>query len=345
MPSFPFTPYPSSWFRLAASRELQPATLKTVHYFGQELVLFRTEAGKVHILDAHCPHLGTHLGLGRVRGEAVECPFHHWQLDGQGQCVAVPYARKVPRAGIRSWPVREVNGQIMLYFDQTGGEASWDFPAFPEFGAPDWSPFYRAHHWRIKTHIQEFGENGMDVAHSPILHGQQTLSSRTEHVRAEGQHFQHLMWHTYRVFKPIRLFSPEVAGPLEVNLFGMGCALNHCTIQVNNFKLDYAYLFFFTPIDEEWSEINSLLAMKKLGNPLLTYLLVKKAIAEGRQTIDQDIPIWETKRYRERPKLCDGDGPIMQFRRWARQFYEPGGTAEEAAAGDGAPVLAFADPG
>ena len=35
----------------------------------------------------------------------------------------------------------------------------------------------------------------------------------------------------------------------------------------------------------------------------------------------KDIPIWENKRYRATPLLCDGDGPIGEFRRWCLQFY------------------------
>jgi hypothetical protein len=37
--------------------------------------------------------------------------------------------------------------------------------------------------------------------------------------------------------------------------------------------------------------------------------------------IYQDIPIWEHKVYREQPLLVKGDGPIAEFRRWAKQFY------------------------
>jgi len=37
--------------------------------------------------------------------------------------------------------------------------------------------------------------------------------------------------------------------------------------------------------------------------------------------IEQDIPIWENKAYRSAPLLCDGDGPIMRYRQWTRQFY------------------------
>jgi hypothetical protein len=39
--------------------------------------------------------------------------------------------------------------------------------------------------------------------------------------------------------------------------------------------------------------------------------------------LNEDIPIWENKRYLERPLLCDGDGPIAEFRRWCLQFYSP----------------------
>ena len=37
--------------------------------------------------------------------------------------------------------------------------------------------------------------------------------------------------------------------------------------------------------------------------------------------MSEDIPIWENKKFQERPVLCDGDGPIAEFRRWMRQFY------------------------
>jgi 3-ketosteroid 9alpha-monooxygenase subunit A len=38
--------------------------------------------------------------------------------------------------------------------------------------------------------------------------------------------------------------------------------------------------------------------------------------------LEEDLVIWENKRYVPRPVLCDGDGPIGRFRRWASQFYD-----------------------
>jgi 3-Ketosteroid 9alpha-hydroxylase C-terminal domain len=38
--------------------------------------------------------------------------------------------------------------------------------------------------------------------------------------------------------------------------------------------------------------------------------------------IEQDIPIWEHKLYRNRPQLAPGESGIMAFRTWAKQYYE-----------------------
>ena len=43
---YPFTPYPTGWFRLAYSDALATGEVKALHRFGRELVLFRTEEGR-----------------------------------------------------------------------------------------------------------------------------------------------------------------------------------------------------------------------------------------------------------------------------------------------------------
>jgi hypothetical protein len=43
------------------------------------------------------------------------------------------------------------------------------------------------------------------------------------------------------------------------------------------------------------------------------------------------VPIWEHKQYKAQPVLVKGDGRIMEFRRWAAQFYSwPGGAEPDA---------------
>jgi hypothetical protein len=39
--------------------------------------------------------------------------------------------------------------------------------------------------------------------------------------------------------------------------------------------------------------------------------------------INRDIPIWQHKRYLDRPALGPGEGSIGRYRKWTRQFYSP----------------------
>jgi len=61
---------PRGWFQVAWADTIAAGEVKTLHYFGEELVAFRTKSGKLSILDAYCQHLGAHLGVGgKVEGE------------------------------------------------------------------------------------------------------------------------------------------------------------------------------------------------------------------------------------------------------------------------------------
>ena len=151
------------------------------------------------------------------------------------------------------------------------------------------------------------------------LHGQNS-SVESRGVEANGPFFVHRMFHRYNVFRLIKLFTPEVQGPLDIHLCGLGFAVNRAVVQTK-IQMRYAFAFFMTPIDNEYTEVYSMLSMEKTFGRFLTYVLMRKAAREGGITIDQDVPIWEHKLFRPQPRLCEGDGPIMAYRRWASQFY------------------------
>lgn len=163
---------PTGWFQVAHGHELAPGQVLPLRYFGRDLVLFRTESGEPHLLDAFCPHLGAHLGHGgKVRGERLVCPFHAWELEGSGRCVHVPYAERQPRrAAVRPWPLVERNGLLFAWHDRASRAPLWEVPVIPEHGDPAWSD-YRTGEWRIRTSVQDMAENQVDAAHFLYVHG------------------------------------------------------------------------------------------------------------------------------------------------------------------------------
>lgn len=55
----------------------------------EPVVLFRTERG-IHALRDVCPHRRVPLSKGWVKGDAIVCPYHGWEFDGEGACRRVP---------------------------------------------------------------------------------------------------------------------------------------------------------------------------------------------------------------------------------------------------------------
>jgi phenylpropionate dioxygenase-like ring-hydroxylating dioxygenase large terminal subunit len=126
---YPFAPYPEGWYVVATSAELAAGAVVPMRWFGRDLVAYRTEAGRAVVVDAHCPHMGAHLGHGgRVDGEGVRCPFHHWRFDVDGRCDDVPYSAVPPRVCVRTWPLREHSGLVMVWQSPAAREPQWEPP-------------------------------------------------------------------------------------------------------------------------------------------------------------------------------------------------------------------------
>ncbi len=306
-------PMPRGWFCVAESADLEPEEVRPLHAFGRELVLFCDAAGRPHLLDAHCPHLGAHLGHGgRVVDGTLRCPFHGWRFDGEGRCVEVPYARRIPPAArLRSWPLCERNGLVFTWFDPEGGAPSYEIPEVPEWGAPGWTaPEKRV--FRVRSHPQEMAENTVDPAHFHVVHG--TPRRPEMEARIEGA--------VLRATQGLTFTTPqgEVEGRVDIEAHGPGFG-------VTRFHGIVETLLLVTgiPLDDELHQTTLRMSVRRIeGNEAATRGVARAFLAELERQYAQDIPIWENKRYLERPLLCDGDGPIALVRRFYRQFYPSG---------------------
>ncbi|MFJ4689106.1 aromatic ring-hydroxylating dioxygenase subunit alpha [Streptomyces sp. NPDC088789] len=162
----PQLPYPMGWFCPAFSQEARRGQVITRQLAGQDVVLYRTRKGTVRATRPYCPHLGAHLGGGKVRGEELRCPFHHFTFDTDGTCTGTPYDRQVPKLSLAMMPVREQAGLIMVWYHPDGEPPDWEVPPLPPHGTH--RPVLRA--MSVGGYPQDVMENAFDHGHGPYLH-------------------------------------------------------------------------------------------------------------------------------------------------------------------------------
>ena len=318
---FPFG-IPDGWFPVAYSDELVAGDVRRIHAFDRELVAFRTDDARVAVLDAYCPHLGAHLGVGgRVVGRTLRCPFHGWCFDASGDCVEVPGGSGIPAgAEARAWPVVERNGLIFVWHHAEGHAPDFEIPSFPEWNAPDWTTHYQRRVWRIRTQPQEVVETSVDWEHFNVVHGMTVPREKSE--RFQGKAVRWVVGGNRNV------------PPLEA-------AIDDCLVSAENWGLGFGWLRYngmfrtvvatgITPIDRDTVEVRLGVIGKRDGRTDAATLEGLAAYLQDQATaMDQDVSIWENKCYRAEPTLAADDGTISAFRRWARQFY----SGSEAAIG------------
>jgi nitrite reductase/ring-hydroxylating ferredoxin subunit len=301
-------PYPNGWFNICYSHELAPGEVKPVRALGRDFVVFRGETGTAHVLDAYCPHLGAHLGVGgKVEGDNIRCPFHAWSWNGStGQCAEIPYAKRIPpKAAIAKPTVREQNGFIIIWHHAEGAEPEWTPEMVPETSNPDYRVLGRRQ-WELTSHPQELYENGFDVAHFGTLH---KMNVRGVIYDTEGPVCKlHLDFERDAAAQS----SAEGLATIRSAMFGPGLSLTRVSGLIEGVSVQS-----LTPIEPERMLLTHNYYVHKGSN---------EQAAEGfydyyAKDWELDMPLWNNKLFREKPVLAEGDGDISRFRKWYRQFY------------------------
>jgi nitrite reductase/ring-hydroxylating ferredoxin subunit len=324
---------PTGWFQVAWSAEIAPGEVKRLHYFDQELVLWRSQTGAVRLMDAYCEHLGAHLGYGgTVRDDLIVCPFHGWEWNSEGRNVCIPYQDRPNKARrIRTWQVVERNECIYVWHDVLGRDPLYEVPdVFGLFddgaSAADYYPAYpegSISREALPLHPQYVIENGVDYAHFKFVH------RASDMPRFTRQDFDE--WCFYAdfdmTFRP-RGKTDENGEPLvvkggvqAVNVgislgFSLAWGLDRIRLQVS-----------VTPVDEFTSDIRSTVWLERLpdddGERIPTSLEKRVNIANNQFLAD--VNIWEHQRYTEPPGLATAEAKgFRTVRRWAARFYPDG---------------------
>ncbi|MFI1184431.1 Rieske 2Fe-2S domain-containing protein [Streptomyces sp. NPDC020799] len=313
-------PYPNGWFAVAYQDRLRPGQVVRRRLMGENIVLYRTHKGTVRAIDPYCPHLGAHLGHGgRVEGEELVCPFHHFAFAPDGACVRTAYGKKVPSLTLRGHECRERNHVILVWWHAEGLPPQWEIPELWEDGFP--SPIRRTS--QLTAYPQDIHENAFDVGHFPTLHGYrsaQVVSSAFEGNRSES----HLIAERY--------FPLVGAIDFPMNAQGFGLGLTHFLVRIPGLGAQGIAYFFTTPLEPQLLELR-VLASSLIGagasvprglrslRAALSWMLTHALRPSMNKDLDANVPVWEHKTYVNPPRLAEGDGHIGPYRHWARQFY------------------------
>jgi phenylpropionate dioxygenase-like ring-hydroxylating dioxygenase large terminal subunit len=248
---------------------------------------------------------------GRVAGNNLECPFHAWQYDGQGIVHDIPYAKAIPqrlrKPCPQQWPTAEANRMIWFWYHPLGSAPQWEIEHFPETANPDWTP-YEIHEWRVFGSLQNMAENAVDVAHFKYVHGTATFPT------------SEMIWDGPRRTSIIEAGVDTANGRAPIRIqasqFGPGQTYTRFTGIA-----DTLLVAAVTPVEKDEVRVRFCFTQPKEQKDALATMVAQGFIHEVCRQLDQDKVIWDRQRYMERPIVCDGDGPILRFRKWYSQFY------------------------
>jgi phenylpropionate dioxygenase-like ring-hydroxylating dioxygenase large terminal subunit len=163
------------WYMAAMARDIKHGAVKHKLLLDEPVMIGRTNDGEAFALRDICPHRGIPLSYGQIKSDdTVECTYHGWRFRKDGVCALIPSTVDgqdvvdPSKIRVRSYPVREQDGLIWIYFAQNEREAPKNEP--PGVPVPTAKP-----RW-LESQLFPCGIDHavvglMDPAHAPYVHG------------------------------------------------------------------------------------------------------------------------------------------------------------------------------
>ncbi len=175
------------WYPVSISTDLTDKPIK-IRALGQNLAIFRDSKGEAHCVSDICTHRAASLSMGKIKDDCLECPYHGWKFNGQGECVAIPSMgvdAKIPaRSHIDAYPVVEKYGLIFAFLGDLPEDERPPIMDIPEYGDETWAAVHLNYQW--KTNFERSQEAALDPAHAEYVHtGMQFAGDKNDYIIPE----------------------------------------------------------------------------------------------------------------------------------------------------------------
>ncbi len=159
----------NKWYIVLSSEEVKKNNILKVRRFGKEIIFWRDSNNIVHALDSRCPHRKADLSLGKIVNDCIQCPYHGFLFNGEGQAVLIPSLGKStklnPNYRVKSYTVKEYMNFIFLWYgdENPTEEIKWLEGIDNSFSFSTMKAEWNVNYTRAI-------ENQLDVSHLPFVH-------------------------------------------------------------------------------------------------------------------------------------------------------------------------------
>ena len=323
-------PFPEGWYLVCTQSDLEKNGLIEKKWMGEDIVAWRDEDGRVCVAEAFCPHLGSHMGPtvgGRIDKGCLVCPFHGYVYNTSGRCVATPNAPPPKTAKLRVFPSRVLSGMVFAWRGEGDRAPDWRLPEDPSSDL-EWGEKHSMT-LRFRGHPQETTENSVDIEHLAYTHGYTDVEAKGASV--DGAYLKSA-FNFSTVRKIAGLVSIVTRVEAVTHVYGLG--YSYVESRLIDTDMHSRLWVLATPIDGELmdftiatqvrrfrSQGNFLVGLGFLPAGLRQKMMCRMTLKEVEHYVNQDVIIWERKRFQAPPRLSVEDGPIGLYRRYCRQFY------------------------
>ena len=323
--------YINFWYPLALATEVTQDKPLRVTVLCLPFVVFRDTAGHAKVLSDTCVHRGGALGLGKIRGDHVACPYHGWEFGGDGGCKRIPSlgdgAQLPARAKVDSYPVLEKYGIVFAFLGDLPEAERPPLYAIEEFGSPQWRA--QTFVFDVNAYYERSIENGLDTIHNQFVHAAQGQPSLSPEQQRTPLPMEQIPWGSkhYIKFGGTKNEDTALANVRQGPRIGAAGSWHQGPNQLVTYidltaTNSFHQYMFEAPLDESHTRIY----LVSLRNWLLEDAHEARMAEVTRKVVQEDTLIIEnlnpvrTPDSNTREVLVPGDTAIAHYRDWLKKW-------------------------
>ncbi|MDF3872851.1 aromatic ring-hydroxylating dioxygenase subunit alpha [Pseudomonas putida] len=159
-----------AWYVAAWADEVGREKLLERTIIEQSICLYRREDGTPVAIGNVCAHRCAPLSMGRLVGDAVQCPYHGLQFGPSGACTHNPHNDgKIPaKMSVPSYPVVERHKAIWVWM---GNPADADPATIPDYSCHEDSGLGFVYGMLVvHANYKLIADNLLDLSHAATVH-------------------------------------------------------------------------------------------------------------------------------------------------------------------------------